>query len=112
YTYQNLILFPVRCYTCSKVIGNKEQTYENLLSQGLTPREALDQMNIRTTCCRGNIMNPPQIPLGLRINKEDKDIQDLYNSFGLMDLGNYSNTTGDPFYNAIPLDPNRPRPYR
>ena len=48
----------VRCHTCGKVIGHYWHTYEKLLSQGKTVKEALDFIKLRRVCCRTRMMNP------------------------------------------------------
>ncbi|MBU0586163.1 DNA-directed RNA polymerase subunit N [Candidatus Micrarchaeota archaeon] len=42
--------FPVRCFTCGSVIGDKYEDYKRLLSQG--PDKALDQIGVTKYCCR------------------------------------------------------------
>jgi DNA-directed RNA polymerases I, II, and III subunit RPABC5 len=43
---------PVRCFTCSKVIGGKWDAYQAHLAEGLEPAEALDTLGMRRYCCR------------------------------------------------------------
>jgi len=43
---------PVRCYTCSKVVGNKWEQYLTLLMEGKTEGEALTLLDLRRSCCR------------------------------------------------------------
>lgn len=45
-------MFPVRCFTCNKVVGHHELSYNKLLSEGLTPNQALEQLKIVRYCCR------------------------------------------------------------
>lgn len=52
--------FPIRCFSCAKVIGRYEVPYTRLRSQlmkdGLTEneatREAMDRLQIDSVCCR------------------------------------------------------------
>ena len=46
------MIIPVRCFTCGKVIGNKYETYTRLLSQEVSEKDALDQLELRRYCCR------------------------------------------------------------
>jgi DNA-directed RNA polymerase subunit N (RpoN/RPB10) len=43
--------FPVRCFSCGKVIGSMWDTYAANVNNG-NEREVLDNMNIKRTCCR------------------------------------------------------------
>jgi len=44
-------MFPIRCFTCGSLIGNKWEKYKELLKMK-TPKEALDELNIKRYCCR------------------------------------------------------------
>lgn len=48
--------FPVRCFTCGKVVGHFEETYAELLAAGVTRKEALDKLGLVRDCCRGVVM--------------------------------------------------------
>jgi DNA-directed RNA polymerase I, II, and III subunit RPABC5 len=45
-------LIPVRCFTCNKIIGNKDILYNQYLESGMTPKDALDKMGVTRICCR------------------------------------------------------------
>ena len=45
-------MFPVRCFSCGKVVGNKYETYKYMLRQNKTSQEVLDLLNISRYCCR------------------------------------------------------------
>src|SRR5665811_25767 len=45
-------LWPVRCYTCNKVIANKQRLYEDRLQEGMLPGEILDALGLERYCCR------------------------------------------------------------
>jgi len=44
--------FPVRCFTCNKVIGALEKKYFGMLDEGFEPKDALDVLNVKRICCR------------------------------------------------------------
>jgi DNA-directed RNA polymerase I, II, and III subunit RPABC5 len=46
------MLIPVRCFSCGKVVGNKQETYEKLLEEGKEPNEALNILGLKRYCCR------------------------------------------------------------
>lgn len=44
--------FPIRCFSCNKVVGQYEEKYKKLIQDGNTPKEVLDSLNIKRYCCR------------------------------------------------------------
>lgn len=54
------MLFPVRCFTCGKVIGNMWKSYEKLIDDKKTPDEALDKLGYRRFCCRRMFLSYPK----------------------------------------------------
>lgn len=50
------MIIPVRCFTCGKVIGNKWDTYLDLLQADYTEGEALDALSLTRYCCRRMLM--------------------------------------------------------
>lgn len=47
-----MCILPIRCYTCGKLTGNKWQPYQDMISDGKTPGEALDKLGLKRICCR------------------------------------------------------------
>jgi DNA-directed RNA polymerase I, II, and III subunit RPABC5 len=43
--------FPIRCFTCGKVIGKYEVSYKKMIKTK-TNKEALDKLKIKRNCCR------------------------------------------------------------
>ena len=50
------MIIPVRCFTWGKVIGNKWEPYQEMLTIGISPCEALDNLGLRKYCCRRMIL--------------------------------------------------------
>lgn len=50
------MIIPVRCFTCGKVIGNKWDTYLDLLQADYSERDALDALDLQRYCCRRMLM--------------------------------------------------------
>jgi DNA-directed RNA polymerase I, II, and III subunit RPABC5 len=50
------MLIPVRCYTCGKIIGDKWEHYNDLLSQGKTQPQAFEILKLKRYCCKRIIM--------------------------------------------------------
>ncbi len=46
------MLIPVRCYTCNKVIGNKQVTYEKLVAEGKKENEIMEILGLKRYCCK------------------------------------------------------------
>jgi DNA-directed RNA polymerase subunit N (RpoN/RPB10) len=44
--------FPIRCFTCNKVVASFEQKYNDLIVSGSSPKEALDIIGMTRYCCR------------------------------------------------------------
>ena len=51
-----MCILPIRCYTCSKVIGGKWDPYQNMLNDGIEPKNALDNLGLNRICCRRMIL--------------------------------------------------------
>lgn len=50
------MIIPVRCFTCKKVIGNRWELYKKLLAEGMSKKEALDQLGLPMYCCRRMVL--------------------------------------------------------
>lgn len=46
------MLIPIRCYTCHRVVANVYDKYQQLLSDGVEPDVALDELGLHMYCCR------------------------------------------------------------
>lgn len=46
------MLFPVRCFTCGKVIGHLYKTYTLLIEDGISKKDSLDKIGAVRYCCR------------------------------------------------------------
>lgn len=45
--------FPIKCFSCNRVIGDKIERYEQLtMVSGYHGQDALDAMKVRRDCCR------------------------------------------------------------
>jgi DNA-directed RNA polymerase I, II, and III subunit RPABC5 len=55
------MLIPVRCFTCRKVIGNKWETYKQILCNGKSKDDALNQLNLHRYCCRRMLLTHVEI---------------------------------------------------
>jgi DNA-directed RNA polymerase subunit N (RpoN/RPB10) len=121
FEYNNFELLPIRCFTCQKIIGDKDELYKSKLKEGKSIEQTLNEMGVMRPCCRINIQNPPKIPLALQIDNQSEEIVRLYNSFNIDDKMSKAltsntvnvdiiNTTGNPLYNSKPLTEfNRPK---
>lgn len=46
------MIFPVRCFTCGKVIGHLWEEYARRVSRGESPGKVLDDLGVKRYCCR------------------------------------------------------------
>ncbi len=46
------MLFPVRCFTCGAVIGDKWDEFIKRVKRGEDPGKVLDDLGVRRYCCR------------------------------------------------------------
>lgn len=45
-------MMPVRCFTCGKVIADKQEKFEDAVRKGESPAAVLDKLNMKRYCCR------------------------------------------------------------
>lgn len=45
-------LLPIRCFTCGKIIADKQIIYENMLKDGVNPEQIFKKIGITRYCCR------------------------------------------------------------
>lgn len=53
-------MIPVRCFTCGKVLGDKENKCKFLLQEGKKWNEILDTLKLKRYCCRMVLMTYSQ----------------------------------------------------
>lgn len=46
------MIIPVRCFSCGKPIAHLYRKYKELVAQGKTQKEALDELKVERYCCR------------------------------------------------------------
>jgi len=46
------MIFPVRCFTCGAVIGDKWEEFKERVSRGESPGKVLDDLGVKRYCCR------------------------------------------------------------
>lgn len=51
------MIINVRCYSCGKVLADKWDSYQKMLSEGVEPKDALDTLGLKRLCCRTNMMS-------------------------------------------------------
>lgn len=57
-------MWPIRCFSCGKVLSNKQAKYEEL-TKSMTKAQAMNTLGLRLPCCRSIAMRPSKISLGL-----------------------------------------------
>ena len=71
------ILLPIRCYTCRKVLANKQVPYEELIREGVHPGTAMTRLGIERVCCRMNVLSPTVLPMGLQVRQVTPEVPTL-----------------------------------
>jgi len=55
------MIFPVRCFTCGALIGDKWEEFKKRVSRGEDPGKVLDELGIRKYCCRRMFLSHVEI---------------------------------------------------
>jgi len=50
------MIISIRCVTCNKIVGNKWKPFIAFLEEGLSEKEALDNLGLVRYCCRRMIL--------------------------------------------------------
>jgi len=45
-------MFPIRCFTCGKLISRYWEEYKQRVAEGEKPKDVLDSLGITRYCCR------------------------------------------------------------
>lgn len=76
-----MCIIPIRCFTCGKVIGNKWEEYQNMISEKIPSGEALDKIFLKKLCCRRMILSHVDlIDKILKYSIENKHVKDYDSS--------------------------------
>jgi DNA-directed RNA polymerase subunit N len=51
-----IMIIPVRCFTCGKLIGDKWDEFNNKVKRGQDPKTVLDELDITRYCCRRMVL--------------------------------------------------------
>jgi DNA-directed RNA polymerase I, II, and III subunit RPABC5 len=46
------MIIPVRCFSCAKEISSKWEKYQDLIKEGRTEAQALNEVGLKRYCCR------------------------------------------------------------
>lgn len=71
------MIIPVRCFTCGKVIGDGWEAFVKRVTEGETPRDVLDDLEIIRYCCRRMILSHVEIIDEILKFYEDKESIDV-----------------------------------
>ena len=50
------MIIPIRCFSCGKPIAQLYNKYKELIKDGKTHKEALDELKIERYCCRAQFL--------------------------------------------------------
>lgn len=51
------MLIPIRCYCCGKIVGNKWQKYQKMLTDNISAEKALNILGLTRYCCRRMLLS-------------------------------------------------------
>ncbi|MEM0439990.1 MAG: DNA-directed RNA polymerase subunit N [Candidatus Caldarchaeum sp.] len=46
------MMFPVRCFSCGRVIAHKWDEYRNRVNAGENPKDVLESLGFKRYCCK------------------------------------------------------------
>lgn len=46
------MIIPIRCFSCGKITGNKWESYQKMIKEGISECEALNKLGLKRYCCR------------------------------------------------------------
>jgi DNA-directed RNA polymerase subunit N len=52
-----IIIIPVRCFTCGKVVGDKWEDFANRVKAGEDAGKVLDSLGVTRYCCRRMLLS-------------------------------------------------------
>ncbi len=57
--HTNLMIIPVRCFTCGTIVGDKWEKYEQMRTEDpeRNVAEILDELGLKKVCCRRMIIS-------------------------------------------------------
>jgi len=55
------MMFPIRCFTCGKVIGHLWEEYIRRVNEGEDPGKVLDELGVKRYCCRRMFLSHVEI---------------------------------------------------
>lgn len=50
------MIIPVRCISCGRVIAQLWETYKKRVDDGESPKKVLDELGIKSYCCRSHFI--------------------------------------------------------
>jgi len=71
--------FPVRCFSCNKVINPLYNLYIKLINNGFTENDAMDKLLLKRGCCRNIFLNhidmsEHHLKYGVSATREEKNV--------------------------------------
>ena len=77
---QNLVLVPIRCFTCGNVIADKYEAFQDALKEKANPSETLDSLGLKRYCCRRMLLTTVEtiqqiIPFQEAVHKRNLEVK-------------------------------------
>lgn len=55
-----MLLPPVRCWSCQRLLGHAYAPYDEAISQGQAAKPLMDRLGLRLMCCRRMVQTQPR----------------------------------------------------
>ena len=65
-----IMLFPIRCFSCGRVIAHKWEEYEKRVEKGEDSIKVLDEMGFIDYCCKRMFLTHGQDKINLLVKRE------------------------------------------
>ena len=47
------MIIPIRCFSCGKPVAHLKEKYDEMINNGVKPKDALNKLGLKRYCCRG-----------------------------------------------------------
>lgn len=105
--------FPICCYTCNENLGIYEDTFNDMLNNGFTKEQALNDLGITDPCSRILMMNPVLVKFDMENRDLIEGISESRKQSPNILRRNKSSSSNEPIGEGLSLDidENKEKPF-